>query len=63
MRIDVDVAGAAKREVESAIARHLLQHVVEEREPGRDIDPPATVDCDRGFQPGFLALADDLADP
>jgi hypothetical protein len=63
MRIDVDVAGPAKREVESAVTRHLLQHVVDEREPGRDLDPPASFESDCGLQLRFLAFPDDLSDP
>src|SRR5260370_10255353 len=60
MCVDVHIARTAKREVEAAIARHLLEHVVEERQPGSDLDSPAALQDDLRRQLRLLALPRDL---
>src|SRR4029450_10384201 len=37
MLIDVEVAGGAKREIEAAMSREQLEHVVEEPDTGPDV--------------------------
>ena len=51
MRVDVNVTGPTKREVESAVARDLLDHMVEERKASRDLDAPASVQRDLRAKP------------
>src|SRR5207245_8878583 len=60
MRVDVHVARTAKREVEASLARHLLDHVVADRQPGRDLDSAAALKDDLRRQLRLLALAHDL---
>ena len=42
--IDVEVAGGGDRQVERAVAREQLQHVVEEPDAGADVVAAATVE-------------------
>ena len=44
MLIDVEVAGGAHRQIEPAVAREQLQHVIQEADPGADA---GTVPCRR----------------
>src|SRR5258707_12493419 len=56
----MDVATAAEGEIEAAMARHLLAHVVEERQPGRDLDSPPPFDNDLRRQLRLFALTYDI---
>jgi hypothetical protein len=48
MAIDVEIALGLHREVEAAVAPELVEHVVEERQAGRDVDDAgAAVEVDR----------------
>ena len=59
VRIDVQVAPGVQREVERGVPPQLLDHVVEEREPGRDVDDPGAVEGGprpRSWSPSSPAL-------
>src|SRR5205807_8034922 len=63
MRVRVKVACAAELEVETAVARDLLQHVVEEWKPSRHVSAPAPIEVDPGLELRLLALPGHLAFP
>ena len=44
MLIDVEVAVGLQRQVEAAVTREELQHVVEEADPGADVVAAAAVE-------------------
>ena len=48
MEVDVQVAFGAERDVDQAVTRQLLQHVVEKTDPGVDIIAPAAVEINGG---------------
>ena len=42
--IDVEIAGGLERQVEAAVTREQLEHVIEEADAGADVVPAAAVD-------------------
>jgi hypothetical protein len=61
MRVDVDVAAPLEREVEPAVARGLLQHVVQERQVGRDLHLRAAIERQLAAQLGLVRATIDGA--
>src|SRR5205085_7341407 len=59
MGVDLDVAGALELEVEAAIAGDLLQHVVQERQAGLDLDLRSVVEAHLALDLGLPASAAD----
>ena len=57
--VDVQVALGAQRDVDQAVARELLQHVVEKADAGRDVVLAGAVELDGGGDPGLLGVAFD----
>jgi hypothetical protein len=60
MRVDLKIAFAGKGEREAAMGRDLIQHVIEERDAGVDLTRGDSIQIDRGRDPGFLRVANDL---
>jgi hypothetical protein len=46
MKIDMQITFGAKRQVDEAVARELLQHVIEEADAGRDVARTGAVEID-----------------
>jgi len=46
MKIDMQIAFGAQRQVDQAVARELLQHVIEEADAGRDVARTGAVEID-----------------
>ena len=63
MEIDVQVTRRLDREVDQAVARELLQHVVEKADAGRDVAGAAAVEIDGGADRGLARLALDARRP
>ena len=61
MRVGVQVALAGQPQGEAAVGRDLLQHVVEEADPGGDGDRAGRVEVDGADDAGLLGVADGLA--
>ena len=47
VRVDVEVAAGFDVQIEATVAGDLIEHVLEERQAGRDSRAPAAVDVDR----------------
>jgi hypothetical protein len=60
VRVDVEVALRRDLEVERAVARHLLEHVVEERHPGRDLRAALPVEVELHADLRLLGVAGDF---
>ena len=57
--VHVQVAVAEEVEVEAAMSREQLQHVVEEADAGADVVRALAVKVQRQFDPGFGGVAVD----
>ena len=60
MRVDVQIALRLDVEVEHGVARHLLEHVLEKGQPGRELRLALAVDVEPHPNPGFPGVADDF---
>ncbi len=60
MRVDVQIALRLDVQVEQGVARHLVEHVLEEGQPGRELRIALAVDVEPHPDPGFLGVADDF---
>ena len=47
MVVDMEIAAGPDLQIEEAVAREALEHVVEERHPGRDLAASAAVELER----------------
>ena len=52
--VDLDVALGPERQVEESVHRHELEHVVEERQPRRDLRLPRAVQREADLDVGLL---------
>ena len=57
MIVDVHIALGAQRDVDQAVARELLEHVVEETDAGFDVVDAGAIEVDGGGDAGLLGLA------
>ncbi len=57
MKIDVEIALGRDLEIHQAVARQLLEHMVEKSNPGGDLIDPVAVEPDGGGDSGFLGTA------
>ena len=60
VRVDLEVALGAHREVDHAVARDLVEHVVEERDAGGELRRAAAVEVERHEDLGLLGVALDF---
>ena len=61
MVVNLDIALCPDVNVEQAVPREDVQHMVEERHTGFDFGPPAAVDIQRNTDIGFFRLTFGLA--
>ena len=61
--VDMQIALGLERNVDQRVAGELLDHVVEEADPGRDLVGPGPVEIDGGRDRGLLGLARDGRPP
>src|SRR6266478_3692608 len=59
VEVDVEIAFGAQGDVDQAVARELLEHVIEKTDPGRDIIGTRAVEIDGALDSRFLGLAFD----
>ncbi len=59
VEVDVEIAFGAQGDIDQAMARELLEHVVEEADPGGDVIGTGPVEIDGAFDAGLLGLAFD----
>ena len=60
VRVDVQVALGLDLEVEHAVARHLVEHVLEERQAGGELRRALAVQVELHPDLGFLGVAGDF---
>ena len=58
--VDVQVAVGADGDVDQRMARQLVQHVIEEADPGLHVVPAGAVEIDGNRNAGFTGLAEDF---
>jgi hypothetical protein len=63
VRIDVQVATRNDVEVDQAVPRDLLEHVVEEGHAGGEIPMPAAIEIEPDIDPGFERVPGDFCLP
>src|SRR5207302_7836810 len=54
--VDVQVAGAAEAKVEGSVTGRLLEHVIQEGQPRRDLDAAGALQADLADEPRLLAV-------
>ena len=57
VEVDMQIALRLHLEIDQAVARELLQHMVEKADAGRDLGTARAVEIDRDADLGFLGLA------
>ncbi len=62
MRVDVQVAVGLDHQVDQAVARHLIEHVVEERDAGGEIRRAGAVQVDLDLNLRLASVAGDAGD-
>ena len=55
--VDLEIALGANHEVHEPVARHLIQHVLEEGDPGDDVALAGAVEIEGQLDPGLDGLA------
>ena len=63
VEIDMQVALGVQRDVDQAVLRELLQHVVEKPDPGRDLGRAGAVEIDPPLDPRLPRVPLDRRDP
>ncbi len=62
MTVDVQIALGFDFEIDQAVARNLIEHVIEEADAGRELGGPCAVEVDPHADLRFLRIALDLGD-
>ncbi len=57
--VDVEVARRSDRQIEAAMPRDQIQHVVEEANARLDVVPPVALDAEAHLDPGLARAAVD----
>src|SRR5712671_6207960 len=63
MEVDVQIAIGVQRQVDQAVSRELLEHVIEKTDAGRDLCGTGAVEIDPAGDSGFFGIAFDGGDP
>jgi hypothetical protein len=63
VEIDVQIALGVQRDVDKAVPRDLLDHVIEKADPSRDLGRADAIEIDPTLDPRFLGVALDRRDP
>ena len=57
VRVDFQIAARADRQINEAVPGHLVEHMIEKRQPGVDCARAPTVERDRYLDLGFGSVA------
>ena len=60
MGVDVQVALGLDIQIDQAVARDLVEHVIEKRHAGRELGYARAVEIETDRDPGFEGIASDL---
>jgi hypothetical protein len=63
MGIDMQIALSLDLQVDHAVARHLVEHVIEERDTGGEPALAAAIEIETNENPGFEGISTDFGLP